>query len=600
MITVEIADWDPTKIRITAEYRWKEVIKTLPGANWNKEHNTWAAPLSWSTCLGVRAIFTTDLVIGPLLDEWARGYLTDKVRPGLDLRDVLEAEVPGDEDLFPYQQADVLFLSVIKRGMLFSDMGTGKTASAIRSMRRLARLGETPWPALVVAPNSTKLEWGRQFGRWWPGVKVSVVKGTAVQRRKALETPAHVYVINYEALRTHSRIAPYGSYGLRRCVECGGEDESISVGRCQVHVRELNKIDFQTVIADEAHRIKEASSLTARSLKAATGNAPFKFAMTGTPIAHNVMDLWSILNWLEPEEFPSKTRFMERMVNVMYNVFGGVVVSGLKPEREEEFHKVTDFRLRRMTKDVVLKFLPPVIPERRDVEMSAKQAKAYKDVSTGMMTELDGGSMITAGTGLIKAIRLLQLASAYGEVELHEKADGKVGESLVLTDPSSKLDAFMEDLPDFGPEQVAVFAVSRQLIEMLSTRLTSEGISHGLVTGRIDEDERQRHIDAFQDGKTQFILCTIAAGGTGITLTAASTRVFLQRSWSSIEMEQAKDRTRRIGSERHKVISHIDYVTPGTIEEAVIAVLDGKLDSMEEILRDRELFAKAVAGKVFW
>jgi SNF2 family DNA or RNA helicase len=249
---------------------------------------------------------------------------------------------------------------------------------------------------------------------------------------------------------------------------------------------------------------------------------------------------------------------------------------------------------------VVLKFLPPVIPERRDVEMTAKQAKAYKDVSTGMMAELDGGSMITAGTGLIKAIRLLQLASAYGTVELHEKADGKVGESLILEDPSSKLDAFMDDLPDFGPEQVAVFAVSRQLIEMLSARMTSEGIAHGLVTGRIDEDERQRHIDAFQDGKTQFILCTIAAGGTGITLTAASTRVFLQRSWSSIEMEQAKDRTRRIGSERHRVISHIDYVTPGTIEEAVIAVLDGKLESMEEILRDRELFAKAVAGKVFW
>ena len=599
MITVEIADWDPTRIRISAEFRWKEVIKTIPGATWNRDHNTWAAPLSWSTCLAVRAVFK-DLTIGPLLNEWAREFVETKVKPGLALRDATEAELPGDEDLFPYQQADVLFLSKLRRAMLFSDMGTGKTASAIRSMRRLARDGETPWPALVVAPNSTKLEWKRQFERWWPGIKVSVVKGTALQRRKAMKTPAHVYVINYEALRSHSRVAPYGSHALRRCAECGGEDDSVTVGSCQVHIRELNEIDFQLVIADEAHRIKDASSITARALKAATGKAPFRFAMTGTPIAHNVMDEWSILNWLEPEEFPSKTRFMDRMVNVMYNVFGGLVISGLKPEFEEEFHKAIDFRMRRMTKDVVLKFLPPVVPERRDVEMTPKQQKAYNDVSKTMMTELADGTMITAGTGLIKAIRLLQLASSYGTVELKEKPDGKVSESLILEDPSSKINAFMEDLPDFGPEQVVVFAVSRQLIELLSARMTAEGIAHGLVTGKIDEDERQRHIDAFQDGKTQFILCTIAAGGTGITLTAASTRVFLQRSWSSIEMAQAKDRTRRIGSERHKVISHIDYVTPGTLEEAVIAVLDGKLDSMEDILRDRELFAKAVAGKVVW
>jgi len=187
--------------------------------------------------------------------------------------------------------------------------------------------------------------------------------------------------------------------------------------------------------------------------------------------------------------------------------------------------------------------------------------------------------------------------SAYGTVEMIEKKDGTVGERLVLGDPSSKVDAFMDDIPDFGEEQVAVFAMSRQLIEILSTRMTSAGIAHGLITGAIDEDERQQHMDAFQDGKTQFILCTIAAGGTGITLTAASTRVFLQRSWSSVEMAQAKDRTRRIGSERHKTISHIDYVTPGTIEEAVLAVLDGKIATMEEILRDRDLYLKAMVGK---
>jgi len=595
--SIEIADFDPTKIRITADYRWKEVIRELPGATWNRDRSTWTAPLSWSSCVSLRDVFGDGLIIGPGLRGWARDYVETRVRFGLDLRDALTAEVDGEDDLFEYQRADVLFLSTLERAMLFSDMGTGKTASAIRSMRALARQGARPWPALVVAPNSTKLEWKRQFERWWPGIKVSVVKGTAVQRRKALEAPAHVYVINYEALRSHSKLAAYGSYAIRRCVECGGEDPAVTLAKCQAHTRELNKIDFQLVIADEVHRVKEASSLTARALKAASGDARFRFGMSGTPIAQNVMDLWSVLNWLEPEEFPGKTKFMDRMVNVMYNAFGGLEIAGIKPEREEEFHRIVDFRMRRMTKDVVLPFLPPVISERRDVEMSAKQAKAYNDIKTGMITELSDGTILSGPEGVIGALRLLQLASAYGTVEMVEKKDGKVGERLVLSDPSSKVDAFMDDLPDFGEEQVAVFAVSRQLIELLSARLTAAGVAHGLITGAIDEDERQQHMDAFQDGKTQFILCTIAAGGTGITLTAASTRVFLQRSWSSVEMAQAKDRTRRIGSERHATISHIDYVTPGTLEEAVMSVLDGKVATMEEILRDRDLYLKAMVGK---
>ena len=304
-VQLEIADYDPAKVKITADYRWKEVIRTLPGASWSTKHNTWHAPLSWSTCLGTRAVFG-DVEIGPNLATWARDFRAQRITPGMELRDALEAEVSGEDDLFPYQRADVLFLSTLERAMLFSDMGTGKTCSSIRAMRMLAKLGEKPWPALVVCPNSVKLEWKRQFERWWPGIKVNVVKGTAVQRRKELETPAHVYVINYEAVKSHSRLAPYGAMAIRRCIACGGEDESISITQCQAHVRELNKIDFQLVIADEAHRVKDASTFTARAIKAAAGAAQYRWALTGTPIAHNVMDLWSILNLIEPEELEQK------------------------------------------------------------------------------------------------------------------------------------------------------------------------------------------------------------------------------------------------------------------------------------------------------
>ena len=598
---IDIADFDPSKIRITAAYRFKELIKSLPGASWNTKQDTWMAPLSWATCLGLRDMFP-DLAIGPGLTAWASDYVSRRVTPAMALRDILEPTAPtGDPDLFPYQQVDVAFLALLERGFLFSDMGTGKTASAIRAMRQLARDGKAPWPALVACPNTTKINWGREFERWWPGIKVVVVKGTAERRRKLLSQPAHVYIINYEALRSHSRIAPYGSLALRRCAACGGEDPTVTTAQCQVHPRELNDIDFQLVIADEVHRIKEGSSLTSRALKAATADAPYRFGMTGTPIAHNIMDLWSPLNWLEPKEFPSRTRFQDQLADVMYNAFGGVIVSGLKPDKVNLWHRMFDFRMRRMTKDIVLPFLPPVLFERRDVDMTPKQAKAYRDITTSMIAAIDdetmGVSYLTAASGLTQTLRLLQLSSSYGSVVLGDpRPDGTVPERFILDDPSSKIDAFMEDLPDFEGRTSVVFAVSRQLIELLSRRMTADGIAHGLVTGAITEDERQRHIDDFQAGKTRFILCTIAAGGTGITLTAADTRIFLQRSWSLIEMHQAEDRVRRIGSEKHENILHIDYVTPGTIEEAVIAVLSGKYESMEEILRDRDLFLRATKG----
>jgi SNF2 family DNA or RNA helicase len=96
----------------------------------------------------------------------------------------------------------------------------------------------------------------------------------------------------------------------------------------------------------------------------------------------------------------------------------------------------------------------------------------------------------------------------------------------------------------------------------------------------------------FQSGHTKYILCTIAAGGTGITLTAGSTAVFLQRSWSMIENMQAEARVHRIGSEKFDHIRILDYVTKDSVEELVFKAVEAKTDQLEFILRDKELMRK--------
>ena len=584
-VEVEL-DESGRNIIIATEWRYKELCKTLPGSKWDPKAQQWRVPTSWASCLALRSTFKTELQIGPGLTEWASNEMIKRITPANELRVLETLEDASNEDLFPHQRAGVAFLATAKRALLADEPGLGKTAQAIRALKKLQENGEEPFPALIVCPNTLKKNWKREFARWWPDVKVEVIKGSANQRRKIFEEPADVYVINWESLRSHSRLAPYGSVALARCTACGGHDEKVTENRCEVHLRELNMITFNSVVADEIHRSKEPKSKQSRALWAATGDAPIRFALTGTPIANNVLDLWSILHCLAPEEWPSKTRWIDRMIDTMMNAFGGMMVLGVKPHMQPEFDATLNPRMRRMLKSVVLPWLPEMMFERRDIEMSTKQAKAYKQMRDLMIAELEGGDVVTAPSPLTQTTRLLQFASSYAEMNVDETT----GESKArLTEPSCKVDALMDDIKngDFGDDSVAVCAVSRQLIELLSAALTKEKIQHGLITGAQTEDERQQAVDDFQAGKIKWILFTAQAGGVGITLTAARRLIMLQRPWSLVDHKQALDRVHRIGSEIHDSIIVTDYVTEGTVEERVLQVLETKADNFEAIVRDK-------------
>jgi SNF2 family DNA or RNA helicase len=589
-MTVSV-DLDPAggHIVINAEWRLKELCKSLPGASWDTKASVWRIPLSWAGCLALRSTFRDSLVIGESLAAWAATEKLTRIDPSNALRDVDISEV-GDQDLFPHQRAGVEFLATAKRALLADEPGLGKTAQAIRALKKMHDNGEQVFPALVICPNTLKKNWEREFDRWWPGVNVTVINGSATKRRAQFDQQSDVIVINWESLRTHSRLSSYGSIALARCIDCKGHDSRITPARCEVHTRELNEIDFKAVIADEIHRSKDPKSKQTRALWAATGDANIRYALTGTPIANNVIDLWPILHWLEPKEWPSKTKWIDRMIDTMINAFGGMMVLGVKSHMEDEFYAAINPRMRRMLKSRVLPWLPEVITERRDVEMGVKQAKAYKQMLDHMITLLESGDSLIASNPLTQTLRLLQFASSYADVSVDETGKEKV----TLSDPSCKVDALMDDIKngDFGDDSVAVCAVSRQLIEILSARLTKEGIEHGLITGAQDQDERQKSIDDFQSGKTKWILFTAQAGGVGVTLTTARRLVMLQRPWSLVDYKQALDRVHRIGSEIHDCVIITDYVTEGTVEERVIQALDTKSDNFEQIVRDKEQLLK--------
>ena len=589
MSVIAEVDADKKHIILTTDWRYKELCKSLPGASWSPKEQVWRAPLSWTTCLALRSTFRDGLTVGPNLTEWATNELNTRINPSNAFRELETAD--GDEDLFPHQRAGVQFLKTARRALLADEPGLGKTAQAIRALKAIQDSGEEVFPALIVCPNTLKKNWAREFGRWWPGVKTQVIKGTSTQRKKQFESGADVYIINWESLRSHSRLSGYGSIALVHCKACGGLNEAVTETRCEVHPRELNAIDFKAVVADEIHRSKDPKSKQSRALWSATGDAEIRFALTGTPIANNVVDLWSILHWLSPKDWPSKTKWIDRMIDIMLNAFGGMMVIGVKPMMQDEFYKSVNPVMRRMLKKVVLPHLPPVMNERRDVEMSPKQRKAYEQMRDTMIAELESGDALTAPSILTQTTRLLQFASSYADMVVDESS-GEL--KTVLTEPSCKVDSLMDDISngDFGDDSVAVCAVSRQLIEILSAAMTKAKIPHGLITGAQNEDERQKAVDDFQEGRVKWILFTAQAGGVGITLTTARRLVMLQRPWSLVDHKQALDRVHRIGSEIHDSILIMDYVTEGTIEERVLQVLETKSDNFEQIVRDKDQLMK--------
>lgn len=601
-----IAELDPDlpeKIKLHAEFRYKELIKTLPGSKYPnpKYGDAWRIPLTWQGCLALRTTFGADLELGPKLTAWAQEYRTQVIDPAMSMREQLDSD--GYPELFPFQRAGVKFMATTGRALLTDGLGAGKTRQALSVLRYLYEQGQNPFPALVVAPNSTLISWGREAEEVWPGLKVNIIKGSMAKRRKLIEEKAHIYVINWEGIRAHSRLAPYGSIALKKCEACGGADPDVKESACQAHLREFNKVDFNTVIADEVHRAADPTSQQTRALKAATGDAKFRFGLSGTPIGSHPGDLWSPLNWMLPEAYPSRTKYVDRFLDVSFNAWGQPSVIGVKAHMKPEFFAGLDPHLRHMPKEIVLPFLPPVIRERRDVEMSPKQRKAYNQMRDQMVAELDNHELLITTSPLTKMTRMLQFSSSYAEVELVDVIDKETGEkktqqNVKLSDPSCKLDAFIDDMNDFGEESVIVFAVSRQLIEMLSARLDKLKVPHGLITGAQTVEERQEHMDAFQRGDIKYILCTIAAGGTGITLTKGSIMAFLQRSWSMIENTQAEGRGHRIGSQIHDFIRIIDYVSIDSAEEAVHEANEHKSNQLEGILRSKDLMKKWLQGEL--
>jgi len=408
-------------------------------------------------------------------------------------------------------------------GVLADDMGLGKTIQALALMCHTWEQGLTDAPFLVVAPTSVVGNWAAECRRFAPDLTPVTVSETERRRGMTLtEVAAGADVV-------------ITSYALFR-----------------IEYDEYAAIDWAGLFLDEAQFVKNRSSQAYR--RARMLPAPYKVAMTGTPIENNLMELWSLLSIAAPGLFPSPDRFTDHYRTPI--------------EKKGDMDRLAKLRRRvrplmlRRTKDQVVRDLPDKQEQVLELDLHPKQKKLYQTYLQRERQKVLGllGDVQKNRFEIFRSLTLLRQASL--DMSL---VDGKH-----VNVPSTKLDALMEILEDIAADghRALVFSQFTRFLNLARRRIEDAGIQHSYLDG--ETRRRDEVIDGFRSGSAPVFLISLKAGGFGLNLTEADYCIILDPWWNPATEAQAVDRVHRIGQTKKVMVYRL--VAKDTIEEKVMAL----------------------------
>lgn len=362
----------------------------------------------------------------------------------------------------------------------------------------------------------------------------------------------------------------------------------------------LVKLRPKAVIADESHFLKSEKAQRTHAVQRIAAHADTFVALSGTPVTRDTGDIFPVLAAMDPRTYPARGRFVKRYLDTSDNGYSETV-EGLNSLTEPEFRTALAGQYRRVSKADVLPQLPPKIYSVRRVEIPPAWRKAYDQMEQDMLADLPDGGELPVMSTLAQFTRLGQLASSACDVEVTTETDPETGLEtkhyhVTLKAPSWKADALLGILAERPGQQTAVFANSAQLISIAHLACTGAGYRCGLLIGGQPKKARQQDIALFQSGDLDVILCTAGAGGLGITLTAASTVVYLQRSWELDKAIQPEDRAHRIGQE-HDAVEVIDVIAKDSVEDRVRELLRIKGAQLGALVQDPRIVRELLGGR---
>ena len=450
-----------------------------------------------------------------------------------------------------YQKSGVQWLNNLSfcglGGILADDMGLGKTLETIVF---LAMQGSRKRkPSLIVVPAAVLYNWEAEFQRFAPWMHIAVVQGKPQERRALLE------VSGYEVLLT--------TYSL-----------------LQRDLAYYLQCEFQCVFLDEAQHIKNPLTKSAKAAKSL--RSVCRFALTGTPVENNLMELWSVFDFILPGYLMQYERF-----KTVFEV--PIVQENNRAMAEELKHRIRPFLLRRM-KAAVLKELPEKLEQPWLCDMSARQKKLYaaylaqgRKEFRQLMAESDGGQKSMTIFALLT--RLRQIACDPGM--FLDDYEGRSG----------KLEALLEIVPAAieGGHRILIFSQFVVMLQRIAGQLTKADIAYLSLDGSTPSRERLRLCQQFNHGDCPVFLISLKAGGTGMNLTGADMVIHFDPWWNPAVEDQASDRAYRMGQTR--MVQVLRLIARGTVEEKIYRLQEAKRVLIDDMIEPGEHFLTKLSRK---
>lgn len=425
--------------------------------------------------------------------------------------------------LYPHQRVAVKWILENKECFLGDDMGLGKTLSVLTVFDELKRKNEIE-TLLVICPNSLVLNWKSEAKNWLPDRAFMTLPNTKEKRESVLRqlvsgiVKTDGLIINYEEARLNY------VYPLL--------EEYISKNKT-------------FLCLDESQRVKNPKSKTFKAIKSLSSLSIRKTLLSGTPAPRDFSDLWSQMYLLDGgKRFgPNYFKWLEEVAE-LGSKWSRFTVKEFKPEIVDEYlMKFKELLLRRTKKEVVN--LPPKIFSRRDIKLKTDQLKRYDEIREDLLvriSSLNGEAYVKEIDSIMEEfLRAVQVASNPRLID--PTWNGEPAKFV-------ELDAIINELVWEKGEKVIIWSNYRDNITELCERYKKFGIRP--YFGDVKKEDRAKYIEEFQDkGSEVKILAAIpAAGGVGITLTAANTAIYLDKTWNAEHWLQSIDRLHRIGQEK--------------------------------------------------
>ncbi|XP_040260522.1 uncharacterized protein [Aegilops tauschii subsp. strangulata] len=438
-----------------------------------------------------------------------------------------------------------------KRSVILADeMGLGKTVQVVSFLSHIIKGSFTTSPALVLAPKSILLQWKKEFDRWAHDLNIVVYQGDKDSRKciQAHEMYSSERKTLFDALVTSYEIV-------------------------QIDKAVLQKIKWSTIVIDEAHRLKKLDCNLASCLK--KYSSEFRLLLTGTPLQNNILELFSLLHYIDPDEFS------DPKADALFSP----IESELDLTIDEKIARIHDIlkprMLRRMKSDV----LKDSMPTKKWVEVPCALADSQRDLYINILEKnysklnsaIQYGRKLSLNNVLMELRKCCNHPYLFPGLEVKQKAGEDVFQSLVSA--SGKLQLLHKLLPKLKErgDRVLIFSQMTKMLDILEDFLSFLGYKYARIDGQTALSARQESIKEYNntESETFIFLMSTRAGGLGIDLPGANRVIIYDPDFNPFMDLQAQSRAHRIGQTRPVVVYQL--ITKCSVEEKILQKSKQKL-----------------------